>query len=103
MGNNQFAVNGTPQNEDTEYTQQILDSFIDTYKSNAFLHRKGKEDIVALSMAKQKRNRFAPLRDEIEVHHFFKQLLNCQISHTTPSNQKIIHIFGNDVIAQFFK
>ena len=103
MGNNQFAVNGTPQNEDSEDTQQILESFIETYKSNAFLHRREKEDIVALSMAKQKRSRFAPFCDETEVRYFLQQLLDCNVPHTTPSNQKIIHLLGSETIRQFFK
>jgi DNA mismatch repair protein MutL len=103
MSNNQFAVNGTPQNEDGEDTQQILESFIETYKSNAFLHRKEKEDTVALSMAKQKRSRFTPFCDETEVRHFLQQLLDCTIPHTSPSNQKVIHIMNSETIKQFFK
>ena len=103
MGNNQFAVNGTPQNENGEDTQQVLESFVETYKSNAFLLRKEKKETVALSMAKQKRSRFTPFCDEVEVRHFLQQLLDCQIPDMTPSNQKIIHIMGSEAIKQLFR
>ncbi len=103
MGNNQFAVNGTPQGEDCEDTQQILEAFIETYKSNAFLHRGEKEDTVALSMAKQKRSRFSLFKNEIEIRHFLQQLLNCQLPYTTPSNRKIVHLMGNEAIKQLFR
>lgn len=103
IGKTQFAVNGTPNNEEDEDIQNTIDHLIESYKSNSFLHRNTKENCIALSLAKQKRSSWKSPQTEIEVKEFIKQLLSCQIPYSTPSGKKTIHTLGCNDIEHFFR
>ena len=98
----QFAVNGVPSGENNDNIQSILETFIDAYKSSAFLHRGSKETNIALSMAKQKRSLQKAPSVELEVAELIRNLFECNVSHTTPGGQKIFHLFAPDAFAQYF-
>lgn len=101
MGNGQFAINGTPSGEE-EDTPHIIESFIESYKSNTFLNKGNNQTNMALSMARQKRSLFKSIDTETEVHDFLQQLFRCKIPYTAPSGQKVIHTLALQDLDQFF-
>ncbi len=102
MGNNRFAVNGTPHGEEQDQIQDTIDHFIESYKSNTFLHRSDKENNIALSLAKQKRGYYKPLSGDAEVREFLRQLLDTQAPYTSPSGQKVILTLSVEMIGEMF-
>ena len=96
-----FAVNGTPVDEE-EDVQQVVDAFLESYQSNMFLHRADKETNMAMSMAKQKCNRFKPMTEMCEIRDFLRQLFDCQMSNVSPGGQKIIHQIGETEMETWF-
>ncbi|MDL2309481.1 hypothetical protein LJC53_07880, partial [Bacteroidales bacterium OttesenSCG-928-C03] len=97
-----FAVNGTPHSDEEVDLQTTMENFIDSYKCNSFLNRNDKEQNIALCMAKQKRSRLKPLKNELEVNDFLQKLFHCDISDLSPSGQKITHALDMKDLDKFF-
>jgi len=97
-----FAVNGTPNNDETTDLQLLIEGFIDSYKANVFLYRSERIKNIAHSLARQKRSTFKSLTKDEEVHHFIQQLLQCEVSYLSPSGKKIFHDLSVEEIEAFF-
>lgn len=98
-----FAVNGTPNSEDSEGdVQAIIEEVLDAYKSNQFLYRADKDRNMAICMARQNRARYGTLHKE-EVRHILEQLFECQCPGTTPSDKLILKIVGGEELKRYFE
>lgn len=99
-----FAVNGTPDGETEDNLQDVIDSFLESYRTNIFLHHSGKNENAAMSLAKQKCHRFTFLNSTLEIKGFLRQLMECQIQNVSPSGKKIIHQWApTDLLSLFDK
>lgn len=85
-----FAVNGTPNGDDGEDVQHVIELFLEAYHSNMFLHHAEKDQNLAMSMAKQKSSSFKPMEANCEIVDFLRQLFDCQVSNVSPSGKPII-------------
>lgn len=103
IGRTQFAVNGTPNNDDEGSIAQIIENILESFKSNQLQYRTEKEKNIALSLSRQKRSFFKPITNSIEVRELLRQLFDCQITNTTPTGKKIIHILSKEILDSFFK
>ncbi len=102
IGRTQFAVNGTPNNEERSVTE-IIEDIIESYKSNQLEYHSEKEKNIALTFARQQRSLVKPMTSEIEVKEFLRQLFDCQVINTTPSGKKIIHSLPKEILEGFFR
>ena len=84
-----FAVNGTPVDEDNCDIQQVIEQFVEMYKSQQFLHKTDKNTTIAKSLSKQKCSSQLQISSEPEQQAFIKQWLQCQVPHISPSGKKI--------------
>jgi len=97
-----FAVNGTPNGDEGEDVQQVIELFLEAYHSNLFLHHAEKDQNLAMSMAKQKCASFKPMTEMCEITDFLKQLFDCQISNVSPSGKTIIRQFDAAEMESWF-
>ena len=98
-----FAVNGTPVDEETGNVQQIIEQFVEMYKSHQFLHKTDKNSAIAKSLARQKSSSKLQIASEQEQQAFIKQWLQCQMPHISPSGKKISKSFTNEEVRKFFE
>jgi len=97
-----FAVNGTPIMEEVSDIQQIIEQFVEMYKTHQFLHKTDKNSAIAKSLAKQKCSSKIQISSEPEQQAFIKQWLQCQLPHTSPSGKKVVRSFTNMEVQSFF-
>jgi len=97
-----FAVNGTPVNEENSNTEQIIEQFVEMYRTHQFLHKTDKNSAIAKSLAKLKCNSSLQISSEIEQQAFIKQWLQCQMPHISPSGKKVVKNFTEAEMQQFF-
>lgn len=102
MDRTSFAINGTPSDEDLGNLQQIISELIENYKTNQFLHKSEKHKNIALSLAKQKRNKYKVFQSELERITFLRQLYNTMVPSTSPSGKKIVHYINAEHLTQIF-
>ena len=98
-----FAVNGTPDGDEGEDVQHVIELFLEAYHSNMFLHHEEKDRNLAMSMAKQKCSAFKPMTTTCEMTDFLRQLFDCQISNVTPSGKTIIRQMDESEIESWFE
>lgn len=98
-----FAVNGTPDGDEGEDVQHVIELFLDAYHSNMFLHHEEKDRNLAMSMAKQKCSSIKPLAEHCEIIDFLKQLFDCQMSHVTPDGKTIIRQIDESEMESWFE
>ncbi len=98
-----FAVNGTPNGDEGEDVQQVIELFLDAYHSNMFLHHAEKDQNLAMSMAKQKCASFRSMTEMCEITDFLRQLFDCQISNVSPSGKTIIRQFDANEMESWFE
>ena len=103
MDRTSFAVNGTPGEEESCSVQQIIEQFVEMYKTHQFLHKTDKNSAIAKSLSKQKCNFKLQIISEIEQQAFVKQWLQCQVPHISPSGKKVTRCFTNAEIQKFFE
>lgn len=103
IDNTHFAVNGTPTGTEDDDIQDVIEKTLDTFKSNLFLYKADKERNLAISLAKQKRHRFKPLTERVEVCDLLQQLFNCNCPSITPSQKSIFHIIGAEELKRYFE
>ena len=98
-----FAVNGTPNGDDGEDVQHVIELFLESYHSNMFLHHAEKDQNLAMSMAKQKCSSFKPMTENCEIIDFLRQLFDCQVSNVSPSGKPIIRQIDEAEIESWFE
>ncbi|MCL2434895.1 MAG: DNA mismatch repair endonuclease MutL [Lentimicrobiaceae bacterium] len=103
IGRTSFAVNGTPTDEESSNTQQIIEQFVEMYKTHQFLHKTDKNSAIAKSLAKQKCSCKLQIASEQEQQAFIKQWLQCKAPHISPSGKKVSKSFTNVEIQKFFE
>lgn len=92
MGGGNFAVNGTPHDEEAGDMQTMVENLLDEYQSHLISHRAERDKNLALSLAHQKKAVMKPLSNLQEVNHFLQQLFACLLSSITPSGKKIFEV-----------
>lgn len=98
-----FVINGTPTDiEEEGDLQDIIDNVLNDFKTNQFLHKSDKDSNVALSLARQKRTRYAQMKETSEVRALLQQLFQCSCSAITPSQKSIFHIMGGEELHRYF-
>ncbi|MEG2070483.1 MAG: DNA mismatch repair endonuclease MutL [Bacteroidales bacterium] len=98
---NHFAVNGTPNEEEGDI-QTILENVLEAFKSNLFLYKTEKEQNMALSLARQKRSLYKPLKEKVEITQLLQQLFACQVTCTSPSGKTIIRCLSKEELDNLF-
>ncbi|MBQ1780481.1 MAG: hypothetical protein II001_03505, partial [Bacteroidales bacterium] len=92
MGGGNFAVNGTPHDEEEGDVQTMVENLLDEYQSHLIAHRAERDKNLALSLAHQKKAMMKPLSNLQEVNHFLQQLFACLLPSITPSGKKIFEV-----------
>ncbi len=92
MGGGNFAVNGTPHDEEEGDVQTVVENLLDEYQSHLIAHRAERDKNLALSLAHQKKAVMKPLSNLQEVNHFLQQLFACLLPSITPSGKKIFEV-----------
>ena len=92
MGGGNFAVNGTPHDEEEGDVQTMVENLLDEYQSHLISHRAERDKNLALSLAHQKKAVMKPLSNLQEVNHFLQQLFACLLPSITPSGKKIFEV-----------
>lgn len=104
MDNTHFAVNGTPNDEAEEGdVQTMIEKCLEAFKTNQFLYKADKERNMAISMARQNRSRFKPIREVAEVRALLQELFACSCPATTPSEKSIFQIIGGNELKRRFE
>jgi len=98
-----FAVNGTPVDEEDSNAQQVIEQFVEMYKTHQFLHKTDKNSAIAKSLAKQKCNAKLQIASELEQQAFVKQWAQCQIPQISPSGKKVLKILTEDEMKKIFE
>jgi DNA mismatch repair protein MutL len=98
-----FAVNGTPVDEENNNIQQVIEQFVEMYKTCQFLHKTDKHSAIAKSLAKQKCNSKLQITSELEQQAFIKQWLQCKAPQISPSGKKIVKIFTEEELKKVFE
>lgn len=103
IDNSHFAVNGTPNADDEEGdVQAVIEQALESFKTNQFLYKADNERNIAISMARQNRSRYKPLKTLEEVRMLLQQLLACVCPETSPSEKRIMHVFSNEELRNCF-
>ena len=92
MGGGNFAVNGTPHDEEAGDMQTMVENLLDEYQSHLISHRAERDKNLALSLAHQKKAVMKPLSNLQEVNHFLQQLFACLLPSITPSGKKVFEV-----------
>ena len=92
MGGGNFAVNGTPHDEEEGDVQTMVENLLDEYQSHLIAHRAERDKNLALSLAHQKKAVMKPLSNLQEVNHFLQQLFACLLPSITPSGKKVFEV-----------
>jgi DNA mismatch repair protein MutL len=103
MDRTSFAVNGTPIGEENGDVQQVIEQFVEMYKTHQFLHKTDKNSAIAKSLAKQKCNSKLQILSEVEQQVFVKQWLQCDVPHISPSGKKVSRIFTREEMGKVFE
>ena len=98
MGGGNFAVNGTPHDEEEGDVQSMVENLLDEYQSHLIAHRSERDKNLALSLAHQKKAVMKPLSNLQEVNHFLQQLFACLLPSITPSGKKIFEVMDVEKI-----
>lgn len=103
MSSTNFAINGTPVNEEVGDIQELIESIIDDYKSNRMNRMMETEKNLALCMARQRRSSLKPIVTLQEVNSFLQQLFGCLMPTISPSGKKIYEMAGEDYLQNLLK
>jgi len=98
-----FAVNGTPTDDENCNIQQVMEEFVEMYKTCQFLHKTDKNTAIAKSLSKQKCNSQLQISSEMEQQAFIKQWLQCNVLHISPSGKKVLISFTEMDLNKFFE
>ena len=95
-----FAVNGTPNEEDMGDVQTLVECLLDDYQSQMLNHRMEREKSIAMSMARQKRSRKKVPSTPEEAEFFLRQLFACLMPTISPSGKKIYEVLEEDALTK---
>jgi len=98
-----FAVNGTPIGEESIEIQQIIEQFVEMYKTCQFLHKTDKNSAIAKSLARKKSNIILNIATEPEQQEFIKQWYRCKIPNISPSGKSVVKIFNREEMRNIFE
>ena len=101
MTSTNFAINGTPVNEEIGDIQTLIESIIDDYKSNRMNRMMETEKNLALCMARQRRSSLKPIITKEEANSFLQQLFSCLMPTISPSGKKIYEVIGEEGLEKF--
>jgi DNA mismatch repair protein MutL len=103
MDRTSFAVNGTPVDEESSNTQEIIEQFVEMYKTHQFLHKTDKNSAIAKSLARQKSSVKLQITSESEQQAFIKQWLQCRAPHISPAGKKVVRSFTGEEVGKLFE
>jgi DNA mismatch repair protein MutL len=103
MDRTSFAVNGTPIEEETCDVQQVIEQFVEMYKTHQFLHKTDKNSAIAKSLARQKCSSSLQILSEPEQQAFIKRWLQCTAPHISPSGKKVSKVFTGEEVKKIFE
>lgn len=94
MSSTNFAVNGTPVDEEIGDLQDLIESIIDDYRSNRMNRMMEMEKNLALCMARQRRSSIKPITTKEEASSLLQQLFRCLVPTLSPSGRKVFEEIG---------
>ena len=103
MSSTNFAINGTPVNEEIGDIQELIESIIDDYRSNRMNRMMETEKNLALCMARQRRSSVKPIVTMEEANSLLQQLFNCLMPTISPSGKKIYETVGEEYLQNLLK
>jgi len=95
-----FAVNATPIEEESCELQQIIEQFVEMYKTCQFLHKTDKNSAIAKSLARQKCNIKLLMATEPEQQAFIKRWLQCKIPNVSLLGKRVVRSFTVSEVGQ---
>lgn len=98
-----FAVNGTPNEEESINIQETLIEIINLFRTEQFLNKNDKYKNLALTMSKQKRGKYRPFQSQEERIFFIRQLFKTMVPTLTPSGKKTMYNISIEHLPQFFE
>ncbi|MDX9892161.1 MAG: DNA mismatch repair endonuclease MutL [Bacteroidales bacterium] len=98
-----FAVNGTPNEEESINIQETLIEIINLFRTEQFLNKNDKYKNLALTMSKQKRGKYRPFQSQEERIFFIRQLFKTMVPTLTPSGNKTMYNISIEHLPQFFE
>ena len=94
MSATNFAINGTPVDEEIGDLQELIETIIDDYRSNRMNRMMETEKNLALCMARQRRSSIKPITTLEETNSLLQQLSACLVPTLSPSGKKIFEAIG---------
>ena len=101
MSGGNFAINGTPVNEEVSDIQTLVENLIDDYRSNRMNHTLETEKNLALCMARQRRSTLKPITTMEEANNLLQQLFSCLMPTISPSGKKVYEVIGEERLEKF--
>lgn len=94
MSSTNFAINGTPVDEEIGDLQELIECIIDDYRSNRMNRMMETEKNLALCMARQRRSSIKPITTLEETNSLLQQLSACLVPTLSPSGKKVFEVIG---------
>ena len=94
MSATNFAINGTPVDEEIGDLQELIETIIDDYRSNRMNRMMETEKNLALCMARQRRSAIKPITTLEETNSLLQQLSACLVPTLSPSGKKVFEVIG---------
>ena len=94
MSATNFAINGTPMDEEIGDLQELIEGIIDDYRSNRMNRMMETEKNLALCMARQRRSAIKPITTLEETNSLLQQLSACLVPTLSPSGKKVFEVIG---------
>ena len=94
MSATNFAINGTPVDEEIGDLQELIETIIDDYRSNRMNRMMETEKNLALCMARQRRSAIKPITTLEETNSLLQQLSGCLVPTLSPSGKKVFEVIG---------
>jgi len=103
MSATNFAINGTPVDEEIGDLQELIETIIDDYRSNRMNRMMETEKNLALCMARQRRSAIKPITTLEETNSLLQQLSACLVPTLSPSGKKVFEVIGEVSLENFLK
>ena len=103
MSATNFAINGTPVDEEIGDLQELIEGIIDDYRSNRMNRMMETEKNLALCMARQRRSAIKPITTLEETNSLLQQLSACLVPTLSPSGKKVFEVIGEGNLEIFLK
>ena len=103
MSATNFAINGTPVDEEIGDLQELIETIIDDYRSNRMNRMMETEKNLALCMARQRRSSIKPITTLEETNSLLQQLSACLVPTLSPSGKKVFEVIGESVFENLLR